>query len=250
MTMPSRWCRRQLRSTAVRRYRPAADGSIAPARGHSGTQGRQPRQARKSYEAFDAQWDSIEDLIKARSADAYVAVEKNMIQIEQALMPDKPECRQGDRAGGRGEYPVQRRPGDGGERSARNHQISQHNNNNKYRGRSRSWTRSTKSGRWQRRRTAPPLVLGVLVIGLIGTVTELVLLEHYEQPLQFVPLLLIVIGVVVLAWHAARPDAASCAACRSSWAVRAGGLRRHGGALQRLGGVSASSSICGKWNIG
>jgi tetratricopeptide (TPR) repeat protein len=47
--------------------------------------------ARKSYEAFDAQWDSIEDLIKARSADAYVAVEKGMIQIEQALMPDKPD---------------------------------------------------------------------------------------------------------------------------------------------------------------
>ena len=47
--------------------------------------------ARKSYEAFDANWDSIEDLIKARSADAYVAVEKGMIQIEQALMPDKPD---------------------------------------------------------------------------------------------------------------------------------------------------------------
>jgi tetratricopeptide (TPR) repeat protein len=47
--------------------------------------------ARKSYEAFDANWDSIEDLIKARSADAYVAVEKGMIQIEQALMADKPD---------------------------------------------------------------------------------------------------------------------------------------------------------------
>src|SRR3977135_2990054 len=47
--------------------------------------------ARKSYEAFDANWDSIEDLIKARSADAYVAIEKGMIQIEQALMPDKPD---------------------------------------------------------------------------------------------------------------------------------------------------------------
>src|SRR5450432_787996 len=48
--------------------------------------------ARKSYEAFDAQWDSIEDLIKARSADAYVAVEKGMIQIEQELMPAKPDA--------------------------------------------------------------------------------------------------------------------------------------------------------------
>ena len=47
--------------------------------------------ARKSFEAFDTNWDSIEDLIKARSADDYVAVEKGMIQIEQALMPDKPD---------------------------------------------------------------------------------------------------------------------------------------------------------------
>jgi hypothetical protein len=50
--------------------------------------------ARKSYEAFDAGWDSIEDLIKARSADAYVAVEKGMIQIEDALMPEKPDAAQ------------------------------------------------------------------------------------------------------------------------------------------------------------
>jgi hypothetical protein len=48
--------------------------------------------ARKSYAAFDANWDSIEDLIKARSADAYVAVEKGMIQIEQELMPAKPDA--------------------------------------------------------------------------------------------------------------------------------------------------------------
>jgi hypothetical protein len=50
--------------------------------------------ARKSYEMFDSNWDSIEDLIKARSEDAYVAIEKGMIQIEQALMPDKPDTTQ------------------------------------------------------------------------------------------------------------------------------------------------------------
>jgi hypothetical protein len=50
--------------------------------------------ARKSYEAFDAGWDPIEDLIKAKSQDAYVAIEKAMIQIEQALMPDKPDVAQ------------------------------------------------------------------------------------------------------------------------------------------------------------
>lgn len=52
-------------------------------------------------------------------------------------------------------------------------------------------------------------LLAVLVIGLLGTVTELVLLEHYEQPLQFVPLVLIVAALAVVVWHFARPDAAS-----------------------------------------
>jgi hypothetical protein len=47
--------------------------------------------ARKSFAAFDDAWDSIEDLIKARSDDNYVAIEKGMIEIEQALMPDKPD---------------------------------------------------------------------------------------------------------------------------------------------------------------
>src|SRR6266403_1337550 len=45
-------------------------------------------------------------------------------------------------------------------------------------------------------------ILLILVLGLIGTVTELVLLEHYEQPLQFVPLVLFVLaGFVGFAAH-------------------------------------------------
>jgi hypothetical protein len=52
-------------------------------------------------------------------------------------------------------------------------------------------------------------VLGVLVLGLIGTVTELFLLEHDEQALQFVPLVLIGLGVVVLVWHYAARNTAS-----------------------------------------
>jgi hypothetical protein len=52
-------------------------------------------------------------------------------------------------------------------------------------------------------------VLGVLVLGLAGTGTELVLLEHYEQPLQFVPLVLIVAAVAAIIWQVARNDAAS-----------------------------------------
>jgi hypothetical protein len=52
-------------------------------------------------------------------------------------------------------------------------------------------------------------VLGVIVLGLIGTMTELILLEHDEQALQFVPLVLMVVGAGVLAWYAARGDTAS-----------------------------------------
>jgi hypothetical protein len=48
--------------------------------------------ARQSFQSFDDTWDSIEDLIKARSADAYVAIEKGMIEIEKALMPEKPDA--------------------------------------------------------------------------------------------------------------------------------------------------------------
>jgi uncharacterized membrane protein len=52
-------------------------------------------------------------------------------------------------------------------------------------------------------------ILVILVLGLLGTVTELVLLEHYEQPLQFIPLLLIVAAVSVLWWEFRRRDLAS-----------------------------------------
>ena len=52
-------------------------------------------------------------------------------------------------------------------------------------------------------------ILGVIVLGLIGTMTELILLEHDEQALQFVPLVLMVLGAVALVWHAAAKDTAS-----------------------------------------
>jgi hypothetical protein len=48
--------------------------------------------ARKSFQKFDETWDSIEDLIKAKSADAYVAIEKGMIDIEKALEPTPPDA--------------------------------------------------------------------------------------------------------------------------------------------------------------
>jgi hypothetical protein len=50
--------------------------------------------ARKSFAAFDSTWDSIEDMIKNRSKDDYVAIEKGMINIEKALMPERPDVAQ------------------------------------------------------------------------------------------------------------------------------------------------------------
>jgi hypothetical protein len=52
-------------------------------------------------------------------------------------------------------------------------------------------------------------ILGVIVLGLIGTMTELILLEHDEQALQFVPLVLMVLGAVALGWNATARDTAS-----------------------------------------
>jgi hypothetical protein len=52
-------------------------------------------------------------------------------------------------------------------------------------------------------------ILGVLVLGLLGTVVELVLLSHYEQPVQLVPVVLIVLALIVLAWHVIGHSAAS-----------------------------------------
>ena len=54
-------------------------------------------------------------------------------------------------------------------------------------------------------------ILGVLVLGITGTVIELLLLEHDEadKPLQFVPLILIAAGVAAIIWHVARPGPAT-----------------------------------------
>jgi hypothetical protein len=52
-------------------------------------------------------------------------------------------------------------------------------------------------------------IVAIIVLGLIGTMTELILLEHDEQALQFVPLVLMVLGALTLAWHAAAKGTAS-----------------------------------------
>jgi tetratricopeptide (TPR) repeat protein len=51
--------------------------------------------ARKSFETFNDQWFNIEDFVRAQSLDAYVAIERGMLAVEEALlMTDKPDVAQ------------------------------------------------------------------------------------------------------------------------------------------------------------
>jgi len=47
--------------------------------------------AKKSFNAFNDNWDNIEDLVKERSRESYDAIEKGMVTIERQLMPAKPD---------------------------------------------------------------------------------------------------------------------------------------------------------------
>ena len=47
--------------------------------------------AKKSFEAFNDNWDNIEDLVKQRSRESYDTIEKGMVTIERQLMPAKPD---------------------------------------------------------------------------------------------------------------------------------------------------------------
>jgi hypothetical protein len=44
-------------------------------------------------------------------------------------------------------------------------------------------------------------LLALLAIGCVGLLSELVLLEHYEQSLQFVPFVLLTMTLIAIAWH-------------------------------------------------
>jgi hypothetical protein len=45
------------------------------------------------------------------------------------------------------------------------------------------------------------ILLAILALGMAGTLTELILLKHTEEPLQWVPLVLLGTGCSVLVWH-------------------------------------------------
>jgi len=58
------------------------------------------------------------------------------------------------------------------------------------------------------------LLLVILVLGLSGTVVELILLGHYEDGLQWIPLVLVGTALATLAWHAASGSDRSADAVR------------------------------------
>jgi hypothetical protein len=52
------------------------------------------------------------------------------------------------------------------------------------------------------------LLLATLVVGMIGTASELLLIGHYESAAQYAPLVLLGIGLIVVALYVAAPGTA------------------------------------------
>ena len=58
------------------------------------------------------------------------------------------------------------------------------------------------------------ILLAVLGLGMVGSTTELILLKHTDDALQWIPLLLLAAGLVTLAWHGMRGGPLSTRAIR------------------------------------
>ncbi len=59
-------------------------------------------------------------------------------------------------------------------------------------------------------------LLAVLALGLVGTSAELVLLEHYETAVQWVPMGAIALALAVLIWHGIKGNALSIRALQAT----------------------------------
>ncbi|MEK6303617.1 MAG: hypothetical protein AABO41_23175 [Acidobacteriota bacterium] len=59
------------------------------------------------------------------------------------------------------------------------------------------------------------VLLAVLLVGILGTGTELVLLDHFEDRLQLIPLVLLGLGLVVITWHVIHQGRASVRVLRT-----------------------------------
>lgn len=53
------------------------------------------------------------------------------------------------------------------------------------------------------------LLLGIFLLGSIGTIIELLLLAHDEDATQLIPLVLLGVGLVIAVWNAASPSRGS-----------------------------------------
>ena len=68
-------------------------------------------------------------------------------------------------------------------------------------------------------------LLGIFLFGALGTLAELLLLDHTGEPSQWVPLVLIAAGVLVLAWYGLARSPASVRTFRGLMLLfAAGGL--------------------------
>ena len=64
-------------------------------------------------------------------------------------------------------------------------------------------------------------LLAVLAFELVGTLVELLLLQHFEGTLQWIPLVLIVLTLLLIGWHVLRPQAANLRALQAAMGVLA-----------------------------
>ena len=63
------------------------------------------------------------------------------------------------------------------------------------------------------------LLLAIWTLGLLGTLAELFLLEHFDGALQSIPLVMLALGAVVSAWYASRRNRASLRAFEATLVV-------------------------------
>ena len=62
-------------------------------------------------------------------------------------------------------------------------------------------------------------LFAVLVFGLVGTGTELILIQHYEDWLQFVPLVCVAAALILAGWHGLAQSARSVRALQATMAL-------------------------------
>jgi hypothetical protein len=58
------------------------------------------------------------------------------------------------------------------------------------------------------------LILAILLLGMAGIFVELLLAEHFADAWQLIPLVLLVVGLATVAWHAWAPNAWSARTLR------------------------------------